>query len=46
VAGATDIEAIKRATQALAEGTEEFAARRMNKSIAQALAGRKVDEIG
>jgi len=46
VAQADDIDAIKRATQALAEGTEEFAARRMNKSIAQALAGRKVDEIG
>ncbi len=39
---AADIEA---ATQALAKGTEAFAARRMNRGIQQALAGRKVDEV-
>lgn len=39
---ATDIEA---ATQALAKGTEAFAAQRMNRGIQQALAGRKVEEV-
>ncbi len=39
---AADIEA---ATQALAKGTEAFAARRMNRGIQQALAGRKVEEV-
>lgn len=45
VATGSDIEAIKRSTQALSDGTEEFAARRMNKSIALALSGKKLDEI-
>lgn len=40
-----DANAIDAATKALAEGTDEFAARRMNKSIKRALAGRKLDEI-
>jgi molecular chaperone HscA len=39
---ASDIEA---ATQALAKGTEAFAAQRMNRGIRQALAGRKVEEV-
>jgi molecular chaperone HscA len=39
---AADIEA---ATQALAKGTEAFAAQRMNRGIQQALAGRKVEEV-
>lgn len=39
---AGDIEA---ATQALAKGTEAFAAQRMNRGIRQALAGRKVEEV-
>ena len=39
---AADIEA---ATQALAKGTEAFAALRMNRGIQQALAGRKVEEV-
>ena len=39
---ATDIET---ATQALAKGTEPFAAQRMNRGIQQALAGRKVEEV-
>ncbi|WP_179095287.1 Hsp70 family protein, partial [Burkholderia pseudomallei] len=40
-----DADAIDAATKALAEGTDEFAARRMDKSIKRALAGRKLDEI-
>jgi molecular chaperone HscA len=39
---AADIEA---ATQALAKGTESFAAQRMNRGIQQALAGRNVEEV-
>ena len=39
---ASDIEA---ATQALAKGTEAFAAQRMNRGIRQALTGRKVEEV-
>ncbi|MEY2685680.1 MAG: Fe-S protein assembly chaperone HscA [Pseudomonadota bacterium] len=41
----TDAAAIDAATQALAKGTEAFAALRMNRSIAQALAGQNVDTI-
>ena len=33
------------ATQALAKGTEAFAAQRMNRGIQQALAGRKLEEV-
>jgi Molecular chaperone len=40
-----DADAIEAATKTLAEGTDEFAARRMNKGIRRALAGRKLDEI-
>ncbi|MGQ9723762.1 MAG: Fe-S protein assembly chaperone HscA [Tepidimonas sp.] len=40
-----DAAAIDAATKALAKGTEEFAARRMNRSIAQALAGRHVENL-
>lgn len=36
---------IDAAVKALAQGTEAFAARRMNRSIAQALAGRHVESI-
>jgi molecular chaperone HscA len=39
---AADIEA---ATHAVAEGTEAFAAARMNRGIRQALAGRRVEEV-
>lgn len=39
---AADIEA---ATEALAKGTEAFAAMRMNRGIQQALAGRKLEEV-
>jgi molecular chaperone HscA len=40
-----DATAIETATKALADGTDEFAARRMDKGIKRALAGRKLDEI-
>lgn len=45
LAGGKDTEVIDAATKALAEGTDEFAARRMDKNIRRALAGRKLDEI-
>jgi molecular chaperone HscA len=38
--------AIKRATEALNQGTTEFAARRMDASVKQALAGHNIEEIG
>ncbi len=41
-ANATDAAAIEAASKALAQGTEAFAARRMNRGIAQALAGKNV----
>jgi molecular chaperone HscA len=37
--------AIEAAVEALAEGTEGFAAARMNRGIREALAGRNVNEI-
>ncbi|MCU0956806.1 MAG: Fe-S protein assembly chaperone HscA [Hydrogenophaga sp.] len=36
---------IEAATEALAKGTEAFAAQRMNRGIQQALAGRKLEEV-
>ncbi|WP_233802124.1 Fe-S protein assembly chaperone HscA [Paraburkholderia sp. HP33-1] len=45
VAQSDDVGAIEAATKTLAEGTDEFAARRMNKGIRRALSGRKLDEI-
>jgi molecular chaperone HscA len=44
-AGAGDTAALKAAIDGLAQGTEEFAARRMDRSIRAALAGRRVDEV-
>ena len=41
----TDAAAIEAATEALAKGSETFAARRMNRSIAQALAGQNIDAL-
>jgi len=38
-------DAVHAAVQALARGTEEFAARRMDKSVRKALAGKSLDEI-
>lgn len=42
---ANDHLAIKAAVDALARGTEEFAARRMDRSVHAALAGKKLDEV-
>ena len=46
VVNGDDAAAIDAATKALSAGTDEFAARRMDKGIRRALAGRKLDEIG
>ncbi|RZI40980.1 Fe-S protein assembly chaperone HscA [Herbaspirillum sp. HC18] len=40
-----DHDAIKAAVAALAQGTEEFAARRMDRSVRAALAGKQIDQI-
>ncbi|MFM7342152.1 MAG: Hsp70 family protein, partial [Betaproteobacteria bacterium] len=40
-----DVAAIEAASRTLAQGTEDFAARRMNKGIAQALTGRKIETL-
>ena len=40
-----DSAAIEAATKVLAEGTEAFAAARMNQGIRQALAGRRLEEV-
>lgn len=45
LAGADDHQAIKEAIEALAHSTEEFAARRMDRSVRAALAGKKLDEL-
>ncbi|MFN9030673.1 MAG: Fe-S protein assembly chaperone HscA [Betaproteobacteria bacterium] len=45
VAGGDDADAIKSAVDALAHGTDEFAARRMDRSIRAVLAGKRVDEV-
>jgi molecular chaperone HscA len=39
------VDAIEAATKELSVATDEFAARRMNKSIRLALAGRRIDEV-
>ena len=44
-ARAEDSSAIEDATKALATGTENFAALRMNRGIQQALTGRRLDEV-
>jgi molecular chaperone HscA len=41
----TDADAIDDAVKALAEGTEAFAAARMNQGIRQALAGRRIEDV-
>jgi len=41
-----DHEALHKAVENLAKGTEEFAARRMDQSVRSALAGKKLDELG
>ena len=40
-----DAAAVDAAVKALADGTEAFAAERMNRGIRQALTGRRVDEV-
>jgi molecular chaperone HscA len=42
----TDLAALRAATEALSRGTDTFAERRMDRSIAQALAGRRIAELG
>jgi molecular chaperone HscA len=44
-AAGSDADAIDAAVKALAEGTEAFAAARMNEGIRRALAGRRLDQI-
>ncbi|MNY47305.1 Chaperone protein HscA [compost metagenome] len=46
IATGEDHHAIKTAVEQLSHGTDEFAARRMDRSIKSALAGRKVQELG
>jgi molecular chaperone HscA len=41
----TDAAAIEAATDALAKGTEAFAALRMNRGIRQALAGKNIETV-
>jgi molecular chaperone HscA len=45
VAGAEDADAVQAAIEALASGTEAFAAARMNRGIRAALTGRRVEEV-
>jgi molecular chaperone HscA len=45
VASGNDHDAIKAAITALADGTEEFAARRMDQSVRTALSGKKLNDI-
>ncbi len=45
IAQGDDATAIEQAVQALAAGTEAFAAARMNQGIRQALTGRRVEEV-
>ena len=40
-----DASVIRQAVQALADGTEEFAARRMNQSVRSALKGKTLDQV-
>ncbi len=43
--GRDDAAAVEAATKALADGTEAFAAQRMNAGIARALAGRQIESL-
>jgi len=42
---ADDVEVVRDAVKALSDATEDFAARRMDRGIRAALAGRKLDEL-
>jgi molecular chaperone HscA len=41
----SDVQALRAAIGALSNATEDFAARRMNRSVAQALKGRRLEEV-
>ncbi len=45
IAAGADAHAVEAAVKALAEGTEAFAAARMNQGIRQALAGKRLEEV-
>lgn len=45
VSHSKDVQVIRRSVESLSKSTDEFAARRMNKSIKLALAGKKVEDI-
>ena len=45
LATATEAAVVEAATKALADGTEAFAAQRMNRGIQQALAGKNVEAL-
>ncbi len=45
VVAGSDHDSINVAVEALAKGTEEFAAARMNRGIRQALAGRSIEDV-
>jgi molecular chaperone HscA len=45
VAGGEDADTLRNATVDLTRATEEFAARRMNRSIRNALAGSRIDDV-
>jgi molecular chaperone HscA len=44
-AASEDAATIEAAIEALAKGTENFAAERMNRGIQQALSGKKIEEV-
>ena len=44
-ASSTDADEVRKAVEQLAQATDEFAARRMNKGIRKALTGRKLSEL-
>jgi len=43
--GAVDHQALKRVIEALADGTEDFASRRMDRSVRTALKGKSLDQV-
>jgi molecular chaperone HscA len=45
VRDSTDAAVIEAAIKALADGTESFAAQRMNQGIARALSGRAIESL-
>ena len=44
-AGTVDHQTLKRVIEALADGTEDFAARRMDRSVRTALTGKSLDQV-